>query len=47
VAGVALREKLLRANIGIRMPGLDKISEDEAKELVRLILKTTEISLFD
>jgi DNA-binding MarR family transcriptional regulator len=46
-AGTALREKLLRANIGIRMPGLDKISEDEAEELVRLIVKTTEISLFD
>jgi DNA-binding MarR family transcriptional regulator len=45
--GVELREKLLRANIGIRMPGLEKLSKNEADELVRLIVKTTEISLHD
>jgi DNA-binding MarR family transcriptional regulator len=45
--GIALREKLLRANIGIRMPGLDAISESEAQEFIRLIVKTTGIPLFD
>jgi DNA-binding MarR family transcriptional regulator len=44
-SGLTLREKFLRANVDIRMPGLDKLTGAEAKQLVDLIVKTTEIEL--
>jgi DNA-binding MarR family transcriptional regulator len=43
--GAQIREELLRANVGMRMPGLGSLSDNEAKELVRLIIKTTGITL--